>query len=237
MTSSPERSVPVAHLLVADDEPAITELLASALSYEGFAVDIESTGYGALRAALSNRYDLVILDVMLPDIEGVEVCRKLREGGTAVPVIFLTARDATEDKVAGLTAGGDDYITKPFSLEEMVARINANIRRASQPVLDAARMVFEDLVMDLDSYQVWRQGNLIELTATEFNLLQYLIDNARHVLSKSQILDTVWGHGSDDPNVVETYISYLRKKVDCFDPPLIQTVRGLGYTLRRQGRD
>lgn len=215
-----------------DDEEAITELLARALTYEGFTVDVQHSGYGALRAALTNRYDLVVLDVMLPDLEGVEVCRKLREGGTLVPVIFLTARDATEDKIEGLRAGGDDYVTKPFSIAELVARIDATIRRAVQGAPITDRLVFEDLVMDVSSYEVWRQGNPVELTATEFNLLEYLLENARHVLSKSQILDTVWAQGSDDPNVVETYISYLRKKIDCFEPPLIQTVRGLGYTLR-----
>jgi two-component system OmpR family response regulator len=222
-------------LLVVDDEDAITELLSTALRFEGFEVDVEKTGYGALRAAVARRYDLLLLDVMLPDLEGVEVCRKLRESGENVPVIFLTARDATEDKVAGLKVGGDDYVTKPFSIAELVARISATLRRAGRQLPDTERLVFEDLVMDLDTFEVWRDGKPIELTATEFHLLRYLMENARHVLSKSQILDAVWGHTSDDPNVVETYISYLRKKVDRFDPPLIHTVRGLGYTLRLRG--
>ena len=235
MNPNPEGRGPVMRILVVDDEVAITELLQSALGYEGYEVDVEHSGYGALRASLETSYDLLILDVMLPDIQGIDVCRKLRESGTTVPVIFLTAKDATADKVSGLSSGGDDYVTKPFSISELIARVQANIRRSSQSPVATQRIFFEDLVLDMDSYEVWRQGNLIELTATEFNLLRYLMDNSRHVLSKSQILDNVWEQESDDPNIVETYISYLRKKVDCYDPPLIQTVRGIGYTLRLRG--
>ncbi len=221
-------------ILIVDDEPAITELVQRALTYEGYCVDVEETGYGALRAAIASQYDLIILDIMLPDIEGIDVCRKLRENGQNAPVIFLTARDSTNDKIEGLRTGADDYVTKPFSLAELIARIDANIRRSNQISVVTDRCQFEDLLMDLETYEVWRQGNRVELTATEFKLLHYLIDNARLVISKSQILDHVWEQGSDDPNVVETYISYLRKKIDCYSPCLIQTVRGIGYTLRRQ---
>jgi two-component system OmpR family response regulator len=184
--------------------------------------------------AQRGRHDLVLLDVMLPDVTGTEVCRRLRAEGIRTPVLFLTARDATEDKVAGLTVGGDDYVAKPFSLDELVARIHAVLRRTAGLVaMDGGRLVFADLEMDDDTHEVWRQGVLIDLTATEFNLLRYLLENARRVLSKSEIVDNVWSLDFDgDPNIVETYISYLRKKVDCVDPPLIHTIRGVGYSLR-----
>jgi two-component system OmpR family response regulator len=219
-------------ILVVDDEPYITDLVSAALRYEGFDVDVASTGRQALSTAASSRHDLVVLDIMLPDMEGIEVCRRLRVDGAKVPVLFLTARDATEDKVAGLTVGGDDYVTKPFSLEELVARIRAILRR-TRGSDSSPRLEFADLVMDEDTHEVWRAGQLIELTATEFNLLRFLLANARRVLSKSQILDHVWQYDfGGDPNVVETYISYLRKKVDRFEPPLIHTIRGVGYSLR-----
>jgi len=222
-----------ARILVVDDEPYITDLLGAALRFEGFEVDVAASGGEALVHAREGRHDLVLLDVMLPDLEGTEVCRRLREQGVATPVLFLTARDATEDKVAGLSAGGDDYVTKPFSLDELVARIHAVLRRVAPRSEHGARLAFADLVMDEDTHEVWRQGELIELTATEFNLLRFLLANARRVLSKSEIVDHVWDYDFDgDPNIVETYISYLRKKVDRFDPPLLHTVRGVGYTLR-----
>ncbi len=221
-------------ILVVDDEPYITDLLAAALRFEGFDVDVAASGGEALLQAGKGRHDLILLDVTLPDFDGTEVCRRLRAEGQSTPVLFLTARDATEDKVAGLGVGGDDYVTKPFSLDELVARIQAILRRTSRfgGAVDA-RLVLGDLVMDEDSHEVWRAGQLIELTATEFSLLRCLLSHGRRVLSKSEILDEVWDYDfGGDPNIVETYISYLRKKVDCFEPPLIQTIRGVGYTLR-----
>ena len=222
------------HILVVDDEPYITDLLGAALRFEGFTVDIAATGAAALELAGGNRHDLVLLDVMLPDIEGTEVCRRLRDLRVETPVLFLTARDATEDKVAGLKVGGDDYVSKPFSLDELVARIHAVLRRTTRTgTSDGGRLVFLDLVMDEETHEVWRQGKLIELTATEFNLLRFLLENARRVLSKGDIVAHVWAFDFDgDPNIVETYISYLRKKIDSMEPPLIHTVRGVGYSLR-----
>jgi two-component system OmpR family response regulator len=224
-----------ARVLVVDDETYITDLVATALRYEGFDVKAVANGREALSAVESFRPQLIVLDVMLPDLDGFEVQRKLVDRGRRVPVLFLTARDATEDKVRGLTIGGDDYVTKPFSLEELIARIRAILRRArgaggeSQP----ERLVFADLEMDEDTHEVWRQGNPIELTATEFNLLRFLLSNPRRVLSKSQILDHVWNYDfGGDSSIVETYISYLRKKVDGREPRLIHTVRGVGYVLR-----
>jgi two-component system, OmpR family, response regulator len=219
-------------ILVVDDEPFITDLLSAALRFEGFDVEVAASGREALAMAAPGRYDLVMLDVMMPDLDGTEVCRRLRESGLDVPVVFLTARDSTEDKVAGL-AMADDYVTKPFSLEELVARVRAVLRRAGHDAPDSAELRFADLVMNVDTHEVWRDGTSIELTATEFNLLQYLLENPRRVVPKSEILDHVWDYDfSGDVNIVETYISYLRKKVDEFDPPLIHTVRGVGYTLR-----
>jgi two-component system OmpR family response regulator len=229
-----------ARILVVDDEPFITDLLAAALRYEGFDVEVAGTGADALSAAGAHPgHDLMLLDVMLPDIDGTEVCRRLRAGGSVTPVLFLTARDATEDKVLGLSLGGDDYVTKPFSLDELVARIHAVLRRSANVVVaEPARLSYADLVMDEDTREVWRQGTSIDLTATEFNLLHHLLSNARRVLSKAEIVDHVWSYDFDgDPSIVETYISYLRKKVDCFDPPLIHTVRGVGYTLRLPAGD
>ncbi len=219
-------------ILVVDDEPYITDLLATGLAFEGFEVEVAATGAEATRLLRATRPDLVLLDVMLPDGEGIEVCRRWREEGESVPVLFLTARDATEDKVAGL-AVGDDYVTKPFSLTEVVARIGAVLRRSQADGLEDRPLRFADLVMDVEAREVWRQGVPIELTATEFNLLRYLLENARRVVSKYEILDEVWGYGFEgDPNIVETYISYLRKKIDELDPPLIHTVRRVGYSLR-----
>jgi two-component system, OmpR family, response regulator len=221
-------------ILVVDDEANITDLVATVLRYGGFEVQKAATGREALRAVEKFRPQLVVLDVMLPDLDGFEVQRRLAGDGGKTPVVFLTAKDATEDKVRGLTMGADDYITKPFSLEELVARVRAVLRRAHvQEAAATSRLRFEDLELDEDSHEVWRANSLIDLTPTEFTLLRYLMLNARRVLSKAQILDHVWHYDfAGDANVVETYVSYLRKKIDRFDPPLIQTVRGVGYCLR-----
>ena len=221
-------------ILVVDDEPSITDLVATVLRYEGFGVEVAANGWDALRLASEFRPDLVVLDVMLPDNDGFEVHRKLRDRGVGVPVIFLTARDATEDKVRGLTIGGDDYITKPFSLEELVARIRMVLRRAgAADGADPARLRFHDLEMDEDSHQVWRGGRAVELRPTEYQLLRFFLLNPRRVLSKQQILDHVWHYDfGGESNVVETYVSYLRKKIDGVEPRLLHTVRGVGYVLR-----
>ena len=220
-------------ILVVDDELYITDLLGAALRFEGFAVETASTGGEAIGMAERGGQDLILLDIMLPDFDGTEVCRRLRAQGVRTPVMFLTARDATEDKVGGLKVGGDDYVTKPFSLDELVARIHAVLRRTSTARSADERLQFADLEMDDETHEVWRRGTLVDLTATEFNLLRFLLENARRVLSKSEILDNVWHYDFEgDPNIVETYISYLRKKIDCVDPPLIHTIRGVGYSLR-----
>ncbi|MCL4421957.1 MAG: response regulator transcription factor [Actinobacteria bacterium] len=222
----------VSRILIADDEPNITDLLVAALQFEGFATQVAKNGAEALLAARAGGHDLAILDVMLPDISGIDVCSRLRDEGIRMPVLFLTALDAIEDKVAGLGVGGDDYITKPFSLDELLARIRAVLRR-TQGEATTAQLRFADLVLDEASHEVFRAGRPVELTATEFSLLHFLMSNARRVLSKDQILDAVWGYGFDgDKNIVETYVSYLRKKIDVVEPTLIQTVRGVGYTLR-----
>jgi two-component system OmpR family response regulator len=222
-------------VLVVDDEASITDLVATVLRYEGFEVDVAGNGWDALRKAQSFAPELVILDLMLPDHDGFEVHRRLRDRGVDAPVIFLTARDATEDKVRGLTIGGDDYVTKPFSLEELVARIRAVLRRSAGGARDRtpSRLRFEDLEMDEDSHEVHRGDKVVELRPTEYNLLRFLLLNPRRVLSKQQILDHVWHYDfGGESNVVETYISYLRKKIDAVDPPLIHTVRGVGYVLK-----
>jgi two-component system OmpR family response regulator len=220
-------------ILVVDDEPYITDVVTAALRFEGFTSDEASTGADALSKARLRGYDLIVLDVMLPDIEGFEVCRRLRADDIGTPILFLTARDATADKLIGLAAG-DDYVTKPFSIDELVARIRAVLRRtAADDSLDEVRLGLADLVVDVATHEVWRGEHPVDLTATEFNLLLYLLRNAKTVLSKAQILDAVWEDGFDgDSNIVEIYISYLRKKIDCYDPPLIQTVRRVGYCLR-----
>ncbi|HZP90093.1 MAG TPA: response regulator transcription factor [Actinomycetota bacterium] len=218
-------------ILVVDDEPHITELVAMALRYEGFEVETAGTGRAALRAVQEFRPALVVLDVMLPDLDGFQVAERLVAARTRVPILFLTARDAVEDKVRGLTLGGDDYVTKPFSLEELVARIRALLRRAGAAE-GGGPLVFVDLELDEDTHEVRRGGVPIELTATEFRLLRYLMVNAPRVLSKAQILDHVWNYDfGGDANIVETYVSYLRRKIDTLGPPLIQTVRGVGYRL------
>jgi two-component system OmpR family response regulator len=220
-------------VLAVDDERYITDVLATALRFEGFEVETAADGTSALDAARRGGFDLIVLDVLLPDVEGTDVCRQLREAGVETPVLFLTARDALEDKVVGLGLG-DDYVTKPFALDELVARIRAILRRTRpDDAPDDGRMRFADLVMDEQTHEVWRGGQPVDLTATEFNLLRYLLVNARRVLSKADILDAVWGYGFEgDANIVETYISYLRKKIDCFEPPLVHTIRRVGYSLR-----
>jgi two-component system, OmpR family, response regulator len=225
MSEAPNR------VLVVDDEPNITDLVAMALRYEGFDVETAATGRAALTAVEAFRPELLVLDVMLPDLDGFAVTERLKATRNKVPILFLTARDEVEDKVRGLTLGGDDYVTKPFSLEELVARIRALLRRAGR-VEESGPLVFADLELDDDTHEVRRGGAVVELTATEFRLLRYLMQNAPRVLSKAQILDHVWQYDfGGDANIVETYISYLRKKVDAGGPALIQTVRGVGYRL------
>jgi two-component system OmpR family response regulator len=220
-------------VLVVDDERNITDLVAMALRYERFTVARAHTGREALQAVSEFRPHLMVLDVMLPDLSGFEIAERLASRGERIPILFLTARDATEDKVRGLTLGGDDYLTKPFSLEELVARIRAVLRRAGTSLESSSLLSFADLEMDDDRHEVRRGGKRVDLTATEYKLLRYLLVNARRVLSKAQILDHVWSYdfGGQD-NVVETYISYLRKKIDGRGPSLIHTVRGVGYCLR-----
>jgi two-component system OmpR family response regulator len=218
-------------VLVVDDESNITDLVSMALRYEGFEVETAATGRDAIRLVERFRPELVILDVMLPDVDGFAVTERLKSARVKVPILFLTARDAVEDKVRGLTLGGDDYVTKPFSLEELVARVRVLLRRAGAEE-ESGRLVFADLELDDDTHEVRRAGGSIDLTATEFRLLRYLMQNAPRVLSKAQILDHVWNYDfGGDANIVETYVSYIRRKLDVFGPPLIQTVRGVGYRL------
>ncbi len=221
-------------VLVVDDESNLTELLSMALRYEGWEVRAAASGIEAVRAAREFQPDAVALDMMLPDFDGLEVLRRIRADNPKVPVLFLTAQDAAEHRVAGLTAGGDDYVTKPFSLEEVVARLRALIRRTAV-VADASASVLAvgDLTMDEDTHEVTRAEAQIALTATEFELLRYLMRNPRRVLSKAQILDRVWNYDfRGQANVVELYISYLRKKIDVGRTPMIHTVRGIGYVIK-----
>jgi two-component system, OmpR family, response regulator len=204
-----------------------------ALRYEGWEVRSAGDGLAAVRTAREFGPDLVVLDIMLPDIDGLEVLRRLRAGTPTLPVLFLTAKDAVEDRIAGLTVGGDDYVTKPFSLEEVMARLRALLRRSGMTVARTPAVVVGDLVLDEDSREVCRDGHIVELTATEFELLRYLMRNPRRVLSKAQILDQVWHYDfGGNSNVVELYISYLRKKVDAGRSPMIHTMRGAGYVLK-----
>jgi two-component system OmpR family response regulator len=223
-------------VLVVDDEEHITELVAMGLGYNGFDVDRASTGRAALDAIDRRRPDLIVLDVMLPDLDGFELTRRIRQSegaGTRVPVIFLTAKDTTADKIQGLRLGSDDYVTKPFSIEELIERVKAVLRRASGAGPGEHRLSFADLELDEDTREVWRDGRLIELTPTEYKLLHYLLANARRVLTRDQILEHVWDYTfAGNASVLETYISYLRHKIDADAQPLIQTVRGVGYTLR-----
>ena len=221
-------------VLVVDDEDNLTELLSMALRYEGWDVRTAASGLAAVRAAKEFQPDAVVLDMMLPDFDGLEVLRRMRGDSPHVPVLFLTAKDAVEDRVAGLTAGGDDYVTKPFSLEEVVARVRALMRRAAVVTDESSSLlVVGDLTMDEDSHEVIRGGTEINLTATEFELLRYLMRNPKRVLSKAQILDRVWNYDfGGQANVVELYISYLRKKIDVGRAPMIHTMRGVGYVLK-----
>ncbi|MFJ9031552.1 response regulator transcription factor [Streptomyces sp. NPDC102274] len=221
-------------VLVVDDETSLTELLSMALRYEGWEVRSAGDGMGAMRTARDFRPDAVVLDVMLPDMDGLAVLGRLRHELPQVPVLFLTAKDSVEDRIAGLTAGGDDYVTKPFSLEEVVARLRGLIRRSgAAAVRSESLLVVGDLTLDEDSHDVTRDGQSIHLTATEFELLRYLMRNPRRVLSKAQILDRVWSYDfGGQANVVELYISYLRRKIDAGRPPMIHTRRGAGYLIK-----
>jgi len=220
-------------ILVVDDEQNIADVIAMALRFQGFTVETAGTGADALAAVSSFRPHLMVLDVMLPDMEGFDVAERLGAQRADVPIIFLTARDATEDKIRGLTTGGDDYVTKPFSLEELVARIRTILRRTGAAAPDSGRLVFEDLELDEETHEVVRAGTYVDLTATEFRLLRYLMLNPRRVMTRAQLLDHVWDYDfGGDGRVLETYISYLRKKLDAHGPSLIQTVRGVGYALR-----
>ena len=223
-------------VLVVDDEEHITELVAMALGYNGFEAERVASGRAALQAIERRRPDLVVLDVMLPDLDGFEVARRVRasEGASAgLPIIFLTARDTTADKVQGLRLGTDDYVTKPFSIEELIERVKAVLRRAAGTGPGEHRLSYADLELDEDTREVWRAGRLVELTPTEYRLLHYLLANARRVLTRDQILEQVWDYTfAGNASVLETYISYLRHKIDEIGPPLIHTVRGVGYSLR-----
>ena len=225
-----------AHLLVVDDEPNIVELLSASLRFAGYEVSTAANGTEALKKAREVDPDLVVLDVMMPGLDGFDVVRRLRADDRHVPVLFLTARDAVEDKVKGLQTGGDDYVTKPFSLDELVARVRALLRRAGhreESATDAAVLRYADLELNEDSYEVFKSGEPVQLSLTEFKLLRCLLENAERVLSKSQILSAVWNYDfAGDAGVVESYISYLRRKVDTGEPKLLHTVRGVGYVLR-----
>jgi len=229
-------TAPEARLLVVDDEPNILELLSVSLRFAGFEVATATNGVDALNTARSFSPDLMVLDVMMPGLDGFEVARQLRSTGDLTPVVFLTAKDATEDRVQGLTIGGDDYVTKPFSLEEVVARIRAVLRRTRgvAPEQSVSRLSYADIVLDDDTHEVWKGDQEVELSPTEFNLLRYLLQNPNRVLSKRQILEQVWNYDfGGDGNVVESYVSYLRRKVDTSEPRLLHTVRGVGYVLRQ----
>jgi two-component system OmpR family response regulator len=221
-------------VLVVDDEATLAELMSMALRLEGWEVRSAADGVTAVRTARDFRPDAVVLDVMLPDIDGLEVLRRMRADAPALPVLFLTAKDAVEDRIAGLTAGGDDYVTKPFSLEEVTLRLRALMRRTGVTEATAgATIVVGDLTLDEDSREVHRSGEPVDLTATEFELLRFLMRNPRRVLSKAQILDRVWHYDfGGQANIVELYISYLRKKIDAGRPSMIHTMRGAGYVLK-----
>jgi len=222
------------NILVVDDEAVLAELVSMALRYEGWNIVTAADGASAIAAARTTRPDAVVLDVMLPDINGLDVLRKLRETNPNVPVLLLTAKDALEDRIAGLTAGSDDYVTKPFSIEEVVLRLRALLRRTGVTAADtSAQIVVGDLVLDEDSHEVTRAGESVTLTSTEFELLRFLMRNPKRVLSKAQILDRVWSYDfGGRSNIVELYISYLRKKIDSGREPMIHTLRGAGYVLK-----
>ncbi len=221
-------------MLVVDDEPSIVDVVSMALRHQGFGVQSAGTGREALNLVRQWHPHVIVLDVMLPDMDGFDVIRRLRGGGARIPVVFLTARDSTEDKVHGLTLGGDDYVTKPFSLEEVIARIRAVLRRTRGDGTEPPpRLKFADLELDEDSHEVWRAGAQIQLSPTEFKLLRYFMGNANRVLSKMQILDHVWDYDfRGDTGIVESYVSVLRRKVDSAEPHLLHTLRGVGYVLR-----
>jgi two-component system OmpR family response regulator len=234
MTSTATRTAE-ARLLVVEDDANIVELLSASLRFAGFEVATARDGHQALRAAREFRPDLMVLDVMMPGIDGFEVVRRLSAEGNRCPVVFLTARDAVADKITGLTVGGDDYVTKPFSLDEVIARIRAVLRRsASAPNAPTAeRLRFADIELDDETHEVWKDGEQVALSPTEFKLLRYFLQNAGRVLSKAQILDNVWNYDfGGDANVVESYVSYLRRKIDTTEPRLLHTLRGVGYVLR-----
>ncbi|MFG1948879.1 response regulator transcription factor [Nonomuraea sp. NPDC048826] len=223
-----------ARLLIVEDDPNILELLAASLRFAGFDVSTAKSGADAVAAVHRQRPDLVVLDVMLPDLDGFEIVRRMRSGGMHTPVVFLTAKDETEDKIRGLTIGGDDYVTKPFSLEEVVARIHAVLRRTcgdAQP--PPPRLRFADIELDEESHEVWRGGHAVALSPTEFKLLRYFMTNTGRVLSKPQILDHVWDYDfRGEVGIVESYVSVLRRKIDNRSPRLIHTLRGVGYVMR-----
>ncbi|KUI30943.1 two-component system response regulator [Mycobacterium sp. IS-1742] len=224
-------------VLVVDDEPVLAELVSMALRYEGWDIATAGDGATALALARENAPDVVVLDVMLPDMSGLDVLARLREQIPGLPLLLLTAKDSVEDRIAGLTAGGDDYVTKPFSLEEVVLRLRALLRRTGVSETGGAKIVVGDLVLDEDSHEVTRAGDPITLTATEFELLRFMMRNSKRVLSKAQILDRVWSYDfGGRSNIVELYVSYLRKKIDSGREPMIHTLRGAGYVLKPAGR-
>jgi two-component system OmpR family response regulator len=226
-------STPSPRVLVVDDEPHIADVLAMAFRYEGFQATICHRGGAVVDMAVDLRPDVILLDVMLPDLDGFEVARRLRQQGLRYPIVFLTARDAPADAVQGLALGGDDYIRKPFSLEEVVARVRTVLRR-TQPTSDRAPLRYADLELDDDTHEVRRGGILVELTLTEYGLLRVFLENPRHVLTRAQLLDRVWRYDFDgNGNVVDLYVGYLRRKLDPLGPPLLRTVRGVGYVLRQ----
>lgn len=221
-------------VLVVDDETVLADMVAMALRYEGWTINTAGDGAGAIAAARADKPDVVVLDVMLPDMSGLEVLAKLRQDYPRLPVLLLTAKDAVEDRIAGLTAGGDDYVTKPFSIEEVVLRLRALLRRTGVSTVDSGmQLIVGDLILDEDSHEVSRAGDPITLTTTEFELLRFMMRNAKRVLSKAQILDRVWKYDfGGRSNIVELYISYLRKKIDTGREPMIHTLRGAGYVLK-----
>jgi two-component system, OmpR family, response regulator len=220
-------------LLLVEDEENLRSMLESALRHHDFEVESVSNGRQALESLNPATQDLMLLDVMLPDLDGFDVCRRLRARGVKIPIVFLTARDAVEEKVRGLTLGGDDYLVKPFSIEELVARIDAVLRRVGMFSVPDGVLECGDLVLDHDAHRVTREGQEVDLSPTEFNLLRFLMENEGRVMSKAQILDHVWDFDfRGESSIVETYIGYLRRKIDIAEPKLIRTIRGVGYTLR-----
>lgn len=231
MTISPRQTA--GRILVVDDEPNIVDVISMALRYNEFETMTAGDGQQALRAVREFRPDLLVLDVMMPGLDGFEVAKRLSDAGREVPILFLTARDTTEDKVRGLTIGGDDYMTKPFSIEELIARVKVILRRAGRIADGGGKLVFLDLELDEDTREVFRGGEPVELTDTEFRLLHFLLENPRRVLTRGQILDHVWDYDfAGDARVLETYVSYLRRKLNRHGPDVIVTVRGVGYALR-----